>query len=246
MSHEPLPQNDRPSNAARVVSVAGAGVAGLLATALLVTGGLALWGDGQKDDQGYLSTAGERFETSTRALNTANLDVNTGAPSWLLDQGDFGKVRVKVRSAGDNPVFVGIAPTREVAGYLDGAAHATITDLSTTPFSADYQRHAGSRVPAPPATQRFWAASAQGTGTQRLDWRVKDGDWSVVVMNADASAGVHADVSAGANIPFLGDVAWAALGMGLVLLLASGGLLYLGVRAPAGRPPRIGATPVAA
>jgi hypothetical protein len=245
MSHEPLPETNRPSNATRVLSVTGAGVAGLLATALLVTGGLALWGDGQKDDQGYLSTASERFETSTRALDTDNLDVNTGAPGWLLDQGDFGKVRVNARSADHKPVFVGIAPTREVADYLDGAAHATITDVSSTPFSADYQRHGGNRVPARPATQHFWAASTQGTGTQRLDWRVKDGDWSVVVMNADASAGVHADVGAGANIPFLADVAWAALGMGLVLMLASGGLLYLGVRAPAGRPARTGATPVA-
>lgn len=246
MSHESLPEINRPSNAARVLSVTGAGVAGLLSTALLVTGGVALWGDGQKDAQGYLSTSSEQFTTSTRALHTDNLDLDTGAPSWLLDQGELGKVRLKVSSTDGKPVFVGIAPTREVAGYLDGTAHATITDVDTSPFSADYQRHAGARVPAAPATQRIWSASAQGTGTQRLDWRVKDGDWSVVVMNADASPGVHADVSAGAKVPFLDDVAWAALGMGLVLMLAAGGLLYLGVRAPGSRPPRIGATPVAA
>jgi hypothetical protein len=246
MNPEHTTEPRRPSNAFRVASVAGGGVAALLATTLIVTGGLALWGNGQKDDQGYLSTSTEKFATSTYALDTDNLDIDTGAPSWLLDQSDLGKVRLKVRSTDEKPVFVGIAPTRDVENYLDGTAHATITDIDTSPFTADYERHAGDRTPAAPAAHDIWSASAQGTGTQRLNWKVKDGDWSVVVMNADASPGVNARVSAGADIPFLSDVAWAALGMGAVFTLIAGGLLYVGLRTPRGRPPLTGAAPVAA
>jgi hypothetical protein len=64
-------------------------------------------------------------------------------------------------------------------------------------------------------------------------------------MNADGSRGVDADVSAGAKLPFLVPLAWSAIGGGIALLLAAGGLLYLGVRPP--RQPQVPAqaTPVA-
>ena len=53
-----------------------AGLAGLLSLGLLAAGGLLLWGDSRKDDQGYLSTRTERFATNTYALTTDNLDVD--------------------------------------------------------------------------------------------------------------------------------------------------------------------------
>jgi hypothetical protein len=84
-----------------------------------------------------------------------------------------------------------------------------------------------------PADQRFWAASAHGPGKQTLTWDVEHGSWSVVVMNADGSRAVDAGVSAGANVPILPAIGWGALGGGLVLLVAAGGLVALGVRKPA-------------
>jgi hypothetical protein len=39
-------------------------------------------------------------------------------------------------------------------------------------------------------------------------------------------------VRAGANVPFLDEVAWGALGAGALLLLASVALLYAGTRTP--------------
>ena len=49
-------------------------------------------------------------------------------------------------------------------------------------------------------------------------------------MNADARAGVNADVSVGARLPELLTIAIAVLGGGILLLLLSGGGLYLAVR----------------
>jgi hypothetical protein len=49
-------------------------------------------------------------------------------------------------------------------------------------------------------------------------------------MNADGSRGIDAGVSAGANVPILPVVGWGALGGGLVLLAAAGGLVFLVVR----------------
>ncbi len=54
-------------------------------------------------------------------------------------------------------------------------------------------------APSHPPTRNIWAASQQGSGTQTMNWEIEDGDWSVVVMNADGSLGVDADISAGAE-----------------------------------------------
>jgi hypothetical protein len=113
-----------------------------------------------------------------------------------------------------------------------------VSDVDSWPFEIDYEERAvaGKGKPAPPGEQRIWAASVQGAGTQTLEWDVEDGDWSVVVMNADGSRGVNAEVEAGAKVPFLTEIGWTAAGTGAVLLIAAAGLLLLGIRTPRNRP----------
>ena len=118
-------------------------------------------------------------------------------------------------------MFVGIARTDDVSAYLADVSHTTVTDLDYEPFEASYRPQAGERSPATPADERIWAASTQGAGPQTLTWEAEDGDWSVVVMNADGSPGVQADISAGAKLPFLTAVGWSALGGGALLLLTA-------------------------
>ena len=85
-----------------------------------------------------------------------------------------------------------VARTADVTRYLSKAGHELVTDLDYSPFSADYRRLGGDGKPAPPAEQRFWEASAHGSGRQTVTWDVDDGVPSIVVMNADASRGVDA------------------------------------------------------
>jgi hypothetical protein len=228
----------RRSSGGRIAAVVVGGLLTLVSLGLLVAGGAGLWAEGQKDDQGYVSTRTENFRTGTAALRTENLDVDLGGTASVLDSDVYGKVRLRVTPRADKDLFVGIAPTRDVTRYLRGTAHARVTDLDYHPFHADYSTSGGARRAAAPATQRIWAAEAHGRGTQTLTWDVADGDWSVVVMNADGSPGVDADVRAGANVPWLDVVAWGALGIGAVLLVISGALLYTGTRAP--RRPELG------
>ena len=207
-------------------------VASLLAIGLLAIGGLAFAGESEKDDDGYLSTNTHQFETGTRALATENLDVDLGDGDWVLDTNDLGKVRLQVESRDDKPVFVGIARTSDVEDYLQGVSHSTLTDVDTSPFQADYEDHAGDRRPAAPTDSQIWVASEQGSGEQTLTWEIEDGDYSVVVMNADGSAGVDADVSTGANIPFLDEIGWTALGSGGFVLLIGIAMIVVGARRP--------------
>jgi hypothetical protein len=235
MNMETTDTQPRRSRAVRVALIVTGSVTALVAAGLLAVGGVALWGNSEKDADGYLSTDSERFTASTRALATESLDVNLDGAEWLMDKEDFGEVRLKVEPRTDEPVFVGIAPTDEVSQYLRGVAHTSMTDLDYWPFEASDADHAGDRRPAAPAKQSIWAASAQGADTQRLEWDVEDGDWSVVVMNADGSPGVDAGVSAGAKVPFLSELGWSAVGSGAVLLIAAAGLLVLGIRTPRNR-----------
>ncbi|HEY7620010.1 MAG TPA: hypothetical protein VH834_09565 [Solirubrobacteraceae bacterium] len=220
----------QPRGAGRTIAVIFGAIAGFVAVGLLIAGGVVLWANHKKDDDGYLSTSSERFSTSANAIATDNLHVKIDAPGWIISQDHYGKVRLKVKPRTDKPVFVGIAPTRAVSAYLGRTAHETVTDLSYQPFRVSYSYEAGDRRPALPDDQRFWAASAQGTGRQTVTWDVRRGDWSIIVMNADGSAGVDAGVSAGARLSFLAPVGWSAVGGGAVLLVFAGGLMYAGLR----------------
>jgi hypothetical protein len=235
MNMETTDTQPKRSRAVRVALIVTGGVTALVAAGLLAVGGVALWGDSEKDTDGYLSTDSERFTASTRALATESLDVDLDGADWVMNKEDFGDVRVKVEPRTDEPVFVGIAPTDQVSRYLRGVAHTSVADVDYWPFEASYADHAGDRRPAQPAEQSIWAASTEGAGRQTLEWDVEGGDWSVVVMNADGSPGVDAEVSAGAKIPFLSELGWSAVGSGAVLLIAAAGLLVLGIRTPRNR-----------
>jgi hypothetical protein len=205
-------------------------IASLIAVALVAGGALALWGDSQKDDDGYLRTDTGRLTTDTRALATDNLDVDLGDAGFVAGSGDLGKITVSAESRDGRPVFVGIARTSDVERYLGGAPYTTVNDIEVDPFRADYDRHPGDRHPVSPEHAGIWQASSYGDGKRSIDWEIDDGDYSVVVMNADGSLGVDADVSAGADVPYLDEIGWSAIGSGAFALLIGIGLIALAAR----------------
>jgi hypothetical protein len=223
------------SRAARVTLLAAGAVAALVAVGLIAVGGFTLWGDAQKDERGYVSTDGQRFAAAGHALATESLDLELDGVEGLVDSTDLGDVRLEVHPESDKPVFVGIARTPDASSYLSNVSHTTVTDLEYDPFEASYSSETGERKPAAPGGERIWAASAQGPGAQTLEWEAEDGDWSVVVMNADGSRGVGAEVSAGAKLPYLTEIGWSALGAAAILLLAAATLAAFAIRPPRNR-----------
>jgi hypothetical protein len=214
----------------RIAAIIAAAIAGLLSLGLLTAGGALLWGDAKKDDRGYLSTHTEPFATDTYALATDNLDLDLDGLDTVLNEDVYGKIRLTVDSRADAPVFVGIAPTEDVTRYLSGTSHALVTDVSYPDFEADYAPQPGNERPPAPTTRDFWAASTNGSGRQELTWDVEDGDWSVVVMNADASRDVDVRLSAGAEVPFLAPLGWGFVVGGLLLLGLAAGATVVAVR----------------
>jgi hypothetical protein len=207
----------------RTGRLVGGIVVTIAAAAVAAAGGTLLWADAtQRDDAGYFSTHSHRFHSGSRAISTEKVDLG-GFPHWV-----GAKARVEVASP-SRAVFVGIARTKDVESYLAGVDHATATDLDWDPFRARYVEHPGSRLPAAPASRDFWAASTTGAGTRSVTWKLRSGQWSVVVMNADGSRGVDVQARAGVDWPPI-----FPLGLGLtsggVLLLAAGAAIITSSR----------------
>jgi len=200
-------------------------IAALLAFAMLVGGcGAVVVDRTQRDDDGFLMSPTEDFSTATYAIVSENADVDFDGPDWATT--DFlGTVRI--RSESDRPVFVGIARAADVAEYLDGVEHAVVTEIGEEP---EYSERPGGAPEGGPADQTFWAASATGSGEQTLDWDPEDGSWNVVVMNADGSRGVAAELSIGGE---LDPLIWIGVGLlvgGLLLAAAAALAITAGIR----------------
>lgn len=219
----PTSAPSRPLAGGRLAVVIAGGMITLLALMFAAAGAGLEWAGSKKDDAGYYTSKTGRITTSTSAIAVDDLDVD-GIP------GNLGKLRLKVSGRDGKPVFAGVARTRDVDAYLRGSAHATMTDVDFSPFDPTYRTTPGDGRPARPGAEDIWTASTEGTGTKTLDWKIKDGRWSLVVMNADASTGVDANVSAGAKLPFLDDLELGAWIAAAILLALGGGLIAGGVR----------------
>lgn len=207
----------------RIALITTGVVAAMLAAALL-TGAVWLF-KADTDSVGYVVSGEREVATASYAFASADLDLD-GDFDWLYDRGP----KLRVRAESGEPLFIGIARSDEVESYLAGVAHEQVTDLDLESFALTSELQAGTSEPAAPASQTFWAASVQGAGPQTLEWDGGYGQWSVVVMNADASPGVDAGVSFGAHIPHLAWIAiGGAIGGGLLVVVAAG-LIVLGVR----------------
>ncbi len=220
---------------ARVVMIVFGALAVLFALALLAGGGGLLWAKSAKtDSKGFFTTHAHRFAGSSYAIASKSLDVGTDAPSWVFGSGRYARVRITASSPGSRKaIFIGIGRNEDVTHYLAGTGYEEVTDFEADPFSVDYRHHAGTAPVTPPARQRFWVASARGSGSQTLTWGVRRGKWSVVAMNADGSRPVAVDASFGAKLSFLGWIAAGLLTGGFLFLLGGSGLIYLGARRPA-------------
>ena len=191
----------------------------------------------QRDSDGYFSTGTVPMRSTTAVLHSDDIDLGSDEDPerWPFGDGDLATVRLRADAPAGQEIFIGIGHTDDVDAYIDDVAHDEVDDVHWRSDRVDYRRISGERAPLPPpGEQRIWVASAEGSGRQTLTWDVEGGNWSIVLMNADGSRGVEADVRIGVKINVL---PWIILGMGigaLVMLGIATGLIIWATR-PAGR-----------
>ena len=215
----------------RVASVVCGAVLAVVATVLASGGAALLSADRtERDADGYLSVS-DTIATSGYAITSDRLEISGTPADWAQVETIVGDVRLRAAATDPSiPVFIGIAPTAAVTTWLDGAQYAALRDWDGDDGGGGgdgVDLHPGNRTVPAPETVGIWAAQASGPGTQSVTWPRQAGDWTVVVMNADASPGVSVRAELAATMPGLMWIAWAVLGSGLVLLL--GGVVLIAV-----------------
>lgn len=178
---------------------------------------------GQSGDR-FLSLPEETYEVDSYALTLPDVNVD-GA---VRAEDAVATLQLEGRPAQGRDLFIGIGPSDAVDRYLRDVPRSELQDVSFAPFRVDYLNIQGTRAPAPPGSQDFWAESSSGSGEQSLEWNLDGGDWSVVVMNADGSRSVAADLQAGVRAGFLGPLTWILLTSSIVFLIAGIALVVIG------------------
>jgi hypothetical protein len=194
---------------------------------LLAAGLLAGTANQFRDEEGYFATPTETFTTDTYALTSPSVGRLTVDRDVRNVPFDVATLRLRAESA-DGSVFLGIAPVADIETYLANVERTEIRSVRYAPFEVEYRDLAGSRAPDAPEQQDFWAASASGPGAQQLEWSITPGEWGVVVMNADGSPSVTAQLSAGVRSDLIAPIATALAVTGIVLLLLGIPMLVVG------------------
>jgi len=179
------------------------------------------------DADGYLTGSAVSLSSDGYAIASADIDLGSIPTDWIPSN-LLGTFRVQAQSEEGSDLFIGVGPLDDVQAFLDDVEHSDIVRFGTAFGSligarsdVSYVTHPGSRTPEPPASQDFWTATTEGLGPLSLDWEPQNGAWKLVVMNADADAGIDISGSIGVDNPWLA-VGIVVFGVGTLLTGALG------------------------
>jgi hypothetical protein len=182
-----------------------------------------------------ITTGYHQLSSPTPALvsPTETISSDTKVPT-----SGFGATKLTVSARDANqPLFLGVARADDLEAYLDGIAHDEIKDINERPFRVDVQRQDGFPFAEPPEDESFWIASATGTDP-KLEWNVTEGDYRVVMMNADGTPGPSAEARFGVQVEGLRGLGIGIIVAGALATLLGLGLLLWGILTPSR--PRVG------
>ena len=226
-------------SAGKVISLIVGSIVLLAGMVMLIAGGTLVGVNlAFTDDEGFLTLPSAGIEKNTYAVTgEATLE-----GEWIWWWRNPATVHVSME--GEKPVFIGIARRSDVEEYLSDVSYARIEEIDFSDYRTDrvwateYLERIGPSAPKQPSDQTFWRASIQGEGEQRLTWTIEPGEWTLVLMNADASRGIDLVGTVGAKAPWTLGLGIGLLGIGFALFAI--GLivvLFVASRSRTGRGP---------
>lgn len=188
------------------------------------------------DEEGFIVSGMEGISSSSYALVFQDLDVHVDYEASRVLRALGGDIMFKLEASGDDPaqaIFIGVAMGSDSATYLGEVEYDRLVSnrWEYDPFVNDFpdytlSRHSGSAPSGPPTMHSFWVAHKTGTGNQVLTWSPTTGNYWLVVMNQDASAGVDVDVKLGVRVPLIGSLGGILLTSGILIGLVGGFIVY--------------------
>jgi len=192
--------------------------------AITVAGGIAL---AVPDDDGWVSAGPIRMRTEAVGFVGEDIEIDFGDHAnrrGTFIGWDAIPARFEVDSRNDKAVFVGIASAVDISTYVSDVAVERVESWDDDPELAYVP---GEFSIAPPESQDIWVAS---NISGDLEWDISDGDWAIVVLNADGTPGVDVGVTGSARIPFLRTLGVVLIAAGLIGMTVGTLLTYYGVR----------------
>ena len=222
-------------SAGRVITVVIGAVLLVTSTGFLIGGGAALWADNTQRDDGFVWSGTAEFDSDRYALVSDDIVLDTAGAEWGADE-VLGTARIEVTATDPGTaIFVGVARSADARAYLRGVGYHRLHEFGPLwdgPRMGPgmMQGVGGGRPDTLPADTDIWVARSSGEGTQVVDWRPADGNWTVVVTRADGGAGVDVEARVGATAPGLGALGAGLLAVGGFLVVVGALLVALGVR----------------
>jgi hypothetical protein len=200
-------------------------------------GGVILWSQSANTaDDGYVYAGQMRLNADSYAVidNEIHPEVENGWRPFTIKE--VVSIKVKATSNNGKPVFIGVATKQSALPYFVGVNVDKLVLGDSAPKwhfdyypTLTYQSLPGGSPQTPPTSQHFWTAQASGSGAQTLTWTPSTGDYWLVVMNADGSKVLDANVQIGVRLDFFSWTGvWMILG-GIILALGGVAIIYFGV-----------------
>lgn len=228
------------SDGVKIILFVVGGIILLISIGLLFGGGALFWlNTSLTDSEGFITTKSHQLQTDSYAIAFQHINIEVGEVVgrwgvWQPSPGDFVTIKITVSSNDPSKkVFIGIARASDATLYLNDVEYDEITRFNVSPsrtIDVEYTTHSGDTVPSAPTTQTFWTISEHGAGTQTLEWSPEPGNYWIVLMNEEGSAGIDSTIELGAKIPLLFIVGSVLLAGGIVALIIGGIIIYFGIR----------------
>jgi hypothetical protein len=184
------------------------------------------------DSEGYALSEKYPIKTTSNAFALWVAPMRITGIFSTLDSSSIAATKwVVTTSEPAKEIFVGWAKASDVEGYLSGFSYETpdkgwhwltspYAPEIDVPSTAIYNQGPPAR---PPAEESFWTNTATTTNSAEIKW---DPVWDsskgmnvIVVMNADGSSAVNADIQLGFKVPILSWLPYLLIPLGLVLFV---------------------------
>ena len=218
----------------------------LLSVLLLITSfGLIMGGTGMRsfkdvmtDDEGYLMSNTQTIQVPSYGIVADEIDIELDQDAMRFFQRQGGFVSFKVTTESLNPtkeVFVGVARYADAYNYIEPMEYHEIDDIDMGWNMGEhhdpvYVLHPGDAPGTPPTEQDFWIVQESSTGEQTISWEPEEGNYYVVLMNADGSEGIEANIKVGVQVPFFGGIGDILIGAGVVVGAIGLVMLYFTIK----------------
>jgi hypothetical protein len=126
---------------------------------------------------------------------------------------------------GSPATFVGIARAADVDRYLARVSGKQTSDLGFRLYAIRATGREGSGLAQPPTAQRFWVAEATSTRTAKVNWRITNDRYRVVIMNANGQNGFATTTTIATTQP--NEPVYALVALIAGLLMTGGGTILL-------------------